>query len=86
MVQVIVRNNVGFMVDGERKARLVYNVTDETTVGEFMQEHAAVLNTGKTPMINGITIDAEVKGQTFSEIAAGGDTVYLSYTKNSEGN
>lgn len=86
MVQVIVRNNVGFMVDGERKARLVYPVTDDTIIGDFMVENAAVLNTGKTPMLNGVTIDGEIQEQTFGEFAAGADTVYLSYTKNSEGN
>lgn len=86
MVKVIVRNNVGFMVDGERKARLEYNVTNETLIGDFMAENAAVLSTGKTPMLNGVTIDGEIQEQTFAEFAAGADTVYLSYTKNSEGN
>lgn len=86
MVQVIVRNNVGFMIDGERKARLVYPVTNDTLIGDFMSAHADVLNTGKTPMLNGVTLDCEINEQTFGEFANGADTVYLSYTKNSEGN
>lgn len=86
MVKVIVRNNVGFMVDGELKAKLEFNVPDDTLVGDFMTENAATLNTGKTPMLNGVTIDDEIMEQAFSEFAGDKNIVYLSYTKNSEGN
>lgn len=77
MIRVVVRNNV---------TRQSFNVTDDTTVGAFMDEHADIMNTGKTPMLNGVTIDQEIESQTFAQRANGCDTVYLSFTKNSEGN
>ena len=86
MINVVLRNNVGFIVNGERKATLTYPVTDDTTVGEFMREHADVVYNGKTPMLNGVTIDAEIESQTFAQRANGMTTVHISYTKNSEGN
>ena len=86
MINVVLRNNVGFIVDGQRKATLTFPVTDDTTVGQFMEEHADVVYNGKTPMLNGVTIDEEIKAQTFAERANGMTTVHISYTKNSEGN
>lgn len=87
MIKVTLRNNVGFIVNGVRKATISYNVDPATTVGEFMDEHADVVySTGKTPMLNGVTIDDEILEQTFSDVSNGLDVVYLSYTKNSEGN
>lgn len=87
MIKVILRNNVGFMVNGQRKATVSYNVTPNTTVGEFMDEHADIIfSVQMTPMLNGVTIDDEIMGETFAARANGLDTVYLSYTKNSEGN
>lgn len=87
IIRVTLRNNVGFIVNGLRKATISYDVDSDTKVGDFMNEHADVVySTGKTPMLNGVTIDDEVMGQSFAEVANGLDVVYLSYTKNSEGN
>lgn len=87
IIRVTLRNNVGFIVNGLRKATISYDVDADTKIGDFMNEHADVVySTGKTPMLNGVTIDDEVMGQSFAEVANGLDVVYLSYTKNSEGN
>ena len=87
MIKVTLRNNVGFIVNGERKATVSYNVTPDTKIGDFMNEHADVIySVNMTPMLNGVTIDDEVMEQTFADRSNGLDTVYLSYTKNSEGN
>lgn len=77
MIRVIVRNNV---------ERHTFDVSDDMTVGEFMTANADVVYNGKTPMLNGVTIDAEIEAQTFAQRSNGADTVVLSYTKNSEGN
>lgn len=87
LIRVTLRNNVGFVVDGQRKANVSYDVDPNTTVGDFMNEHADVIySVNMTPMLNGVTIDDEIMGQTFAQRANGMDVVYLSYTKNSEGN
>ena len=87
MIKVTLRNNVGFIVNGERKAIVSYNVTPDTVIGDFMNEHADVIySVNMTPMLNGVTIDDEIMGETFADRANGLDVVYMSYTKNSEGN
>ena len=87
IIRVTLRNNVGFIVDGQRKATISYDVDSDTKVGDFMNGHADVVySTGKTPMLNGVKIDDEIMEQTFAQVANGLDVVYLSYTKNSEGN
>lgn len=87
MIKVTLRNNVGFIVNGERKATVSYNVTPDTVIGDFMNEHADVIySVSMTPMLNGVTIDDEIMGETFADRANGLDVVYMSYTKNSEGN
>lgn len=89
MIKVTLRNNVGFIdpADGKKKATLSYNVTPDTKIGDFMNDHADVIfAVNMTPMLNGVTIDDEVMEQTFADRANGMDVVYLSYTKNSEGN
>lgn len=87
LIRVTLRNNVGFIVNGQRKATVSYDVDPNTTVGEFMNEHADVIySVNMTPMLNGVTIDDEIMGQTFEQRANGMDEVFMSYTKNSEGN
>ncbi len=77
MIRVIVRNNV---------SRTSFDVSEDMTVGAFMDAHEEVIDRTKTPMLNGVTIDAEVRNQTFGQRCNGLESVVLSYTKNSEGN
>lgn len=77
MIKVVLKNNV---------SRVTYNVSDTMTIGEFMTEHAGEIDTTRTPMLNGVTVDNEMRGETFLQRSNGMDTVVLSYTKNSEGN
>jgi hypothetical protein len=77
MIRVTISNNV---------SRNSYDVSEDMTIGEFMDQHSAEIDHTKTPMLNGVTIDAEVESQTFAQRCNGMDTVVLSYTKNSEGN
>ena len=87
LIRVTLRNNVGFIVDGQRRATVSYDVDPNMTVGDFMNEHADVIySVNMTPMLNGVTIDDEIMGETFADRANGLDVVYMSYTKNSEGN
>lgn len=77
MIKVVIRNNV---------SRQSVIVSEDMTIGEFMDTHSNLIDHSKTPMLNGVTIDAEIESQTFAQRSNGDDTVYLSYTKNSEGN
>ena len=77
MIKVVIRNNV---------ERISHNVSDSMTVGEFLDKYKDEIDHTKTAMLNGVTIDADVEAQTFAQRANGSEVVYLSYTKNSEGN
>ena len=77
MIRVTIRNNV---------SRISHDVSEDMTIGEFMTQYSDEIDHTKTPMLNGVTIDAEIENQTFAQRCNGMETVVLSYTKNSEGN
>jgi len=77
MIKVVIRNNV---------ERISHNVSDTMTVGDFLDKYKEEIDQTKTAMLNGVTIDSEIEAQTFAQRSNGAEVVYLSYTKNSEGN
>lgn len=77
MIRVVIRNNV---------SRQSVTVAEGMTLGEFLDQNEALIDQSRTAMLNGITIDASMEAKTFASLSNGLDTVYLSYTKNSEGN